>query len=176
MKKIMYMLAFAGLIGFTQTACAQRGGDKSKRPSPPATATTTLSSGAIITINYSQPALKGRTIGKDVEPMKGQVWRTGANEATIFETSKDITINGQKLPAGKYGFFAIMNENDWTLIFNTNWNQWGAFSYKQTEDVLRINVKANTAATALERLTYTAEQSGKISLIWGTLQLDFMAK
>jgi hypothetical protein len=176
MKKSIYLFALAGLICLCQTACAQRGGDKSKRPSPPATATATLSSGAVITINYSQPALKGRTIGKDVEPMKGQVWRTGANEATVFETSKDITINGQKLAAGKYGFFAIMNDNDWTLIFNTNWNQWGAFSYKQAEDVLRVNVKASTTGTSLERLTYTADQSGKISLGWGSLILDFIAK
>jgi hypothetical protein len=176
MKKSIYLFVLAGLISLSQTACAQRGGDKSKRPSPPATVTTTLSSGAVITINYSQPALKGRTIGKDVEPMKGQVWRTGANEATVFETSKDITINGQKLAAGKYGFFAIMNDSDWTLIFNTNWNQWGAFSYKQAEDVLRVNVKASTTGTSLERLTYTADQSGKVSLGWGSLILDFIAK
>src|SRR5690242_94848 len=79
--------------------------DKSKRPSPPATATATTDNGVTITIDYSQPSLKGRTIGKDVEPMKGKVWRAGANEATTFEVNKDVTINGQKLPAGKYALF-----------------------------------------------------------------------
>src|ERR1044072_9614573 len=79
--------------------------DKSKRPSPPATASATTSNGVTITIDYSQPSIKGREIGKAVEPMKNKVWRTGANEATVFEVNKDVTIDGKPLRAGKYGFF-----------------------------------------------------------------------
>ena len=89
---------------FSLQSCAQS--DKSKRPSPPASVTQKVGA-ATITINYSQPSLKGRTIGKDLEPKEGQVWRTGANEATVFETDKDILVEEQSLPAGKYALFTL---------------------------------------------------------------------
>src|SRR5215813_7165926 len=122
MKKLVSIVLLSAVLTSGLNACAQD--DKSKRPSPPATATQTLSSGATVTINYSQPALKGRTIGKDVEPMDGQVWRAGANEATVFEVSKSVKVEGQSLPAGKYALFTIKNGNDWTIIFNKKWNTW----------------------------------------------------
>lgn len=174
MKKVFSFALLASLVFSGLTACAQ--GDKANRPSPPAKVTQTVSTGATISIDYSQPALKGRTIGTDVEPMAGKVWRTGANEATVFETDKDIMVEGQKLSAGKYGLFTIMNGNDWTIIFNKTWNQWGAFDYKQADDVLRVNVKSSTASSAMERMTFMIDKSGKISLIWGTLKVDFTAK
>lgn len=88
MKKVFTVLSMAGLLLATTTLFAQeKKEDKSKRPSPPAKVTETIASGAIISIDYSQPAVKGRTIGKDLEPKGNAVWRTGANEATIFETS-----------------------------------------------------------------------------------------
>src|SRR6478735_11534170 len=98
MKKLLSITLLSTVLISSLNACAQD--DKSKRPSPPAKVTQTISSGTTVTIDYSQPGLKGRTIGKDVEPMNGKVWRMGANEATVFETDKDVTINGQKLPAG----------------------------------------------------------------------------
>jgi DNA gyrase inhibitor GyrI len=70
------------------------------------------------------------------------VWRTGANEATVFETSKAVKINGKELPAGKYGLFTISGKDNWTIIFNKTWKQWGAFSYKQADDALRVEAKA----------------------------------
>ena len=170
MKKIFSLAIFASFVFTTLTACAQT--DKSKRPSPPAKVTQTISSGATITIDYSQPALKGRTIGTDVEPMAGKVWRTGANEATVFETNKDIMVEGKKLPAGKYGLYSIMNGNDWTIIFNKTWDQWGT-EYKQADDALRVNVKSSTAPSAMERMTFMIDKSGKVSLIWGTLKVNF---
>ena len=98
----LMMICIASLQSFAQT-------DKSKRPSPPAKVTQTIKSGAIISINYSQPSVKGRTIGKDLEPMDNKVWRTGANEATVFSTDRNLTIDGKKLPAGKYGLFTLFN-------------------------------------------------------------------
>ncbi len=169
MKKLAFFSAFAIIFMTIGSACAQK-------PSPSATATATLQNGTTVSINYSSPALKGRTIGKDVEPMQGKVWRTGANDATVFEISKDVTINGKTLPAGKYGFFAINNGSDWTLIFNKTWKQWGAFSYKEAEDALRLNVAPITAPASLERLTYTVSDKGVVSLNWGTLQVDFNVK
>jgi len=176
MKKLFSFTILMGLMFTTITACAQGGGDPSKRPSPPAKATETIASGATITIDYSSPSLKGRTIGKDVEPKKGEVWRAGANDATVFEVSKDVTIEGKKLPAGKYAFFTLDNGNDYTLIFNKTSKQWGAYSYKQADDALRVNVKPGKSDTSVEKLTYTISKAGVVSLTWGTLKVDFTVK
>ena len=176
MKKIM-PLTFLGLMFLTVfTACAQD--DKSQRPSPPAKASATLSSGAVVTIDYSQPALKGRAIGKDVEPNDGQIWRMGANEATVFETSKDVMIEGQKLPAGKYALFGIGNGNEWTLIFNKVWQTLGAYDYYKNkgEDALKVKLKAVKASSSTDRLTYTITKDGKAALTWGTLVIPFSVK
>lgn len=177
MKKALSVLLLVSAVTIHFTASAQKE-DKSKRPSPPATATQTLASGATITINYSQPALKGRTIGKDVEPKDGEVWRTGANEATTFEVSKDVKVEGKTLPAGKYAFFSISKGSDWTLIFNKVWDTWGAFDYSKNKDkdALQVTVKAGTNSSAVERLTYTIDKGGKVSLMWGTLKVDFNVK
>lgn len=143
------------------------------KPSPAATATETLNNGTTVTIAYSQPALKGRTMGKDVEPMDGKVWRAGANEATVFEVNKNVTVNGTPLAAGKYGFFVLVNDGSWTLIFNKTWKQWGAFKYNEAEDALRVKVKPGKTATPMERLTYLVDKSGKVSLTWGDVQASF---
>src|SRR5437868_15328890 len=143
MKKLLTVAMFAAALTTTMQACAQQD-DKSKRPSPPAKVTEKIKSGATISIDYSQPSVKGRMIGKDVEPMDGKVWRTGANEATVFETDKEVTINGKKLPAGKYGLFTLFNGNDVTVIFNKTWKQWGAFDYKEADDAIRVPVKYTT--------------------------------
>ncbi len=174
MKKILSLVMAAALFCSLETACAQT--DKSKRPSPPASASATLANGALVTISYSQPSLKGRTIGKDIEPKEGKIWRTGANEATVFETSKDILVNGKALPAGKYGFFSINNGKEWTLIFNKKWDQWGAMSYQITDDALRITTTAVDINTPVEKLTYSIDKNGDISLTWGMLQVAFTVK
>ena len=169
MLTVMFICAAVSQRSFAQD-------DKSKRPSPPTKVTQPIKGGAIISIEYSQPSVKGRTIGKDLEPMDNKVWRTGANEATVFETDKNLTINGQKLPAGKYGLFTLFNGNDCTVIFNKTWNQWGAFNYKEADDVLRIKANVATASTPTEILTFKIEHSGMIMLLWGNLQVSFNAK
>ncbi|MCX6319366.1 MAG: DUF2911 domain-containing protein [Bacteroidetes bacterium] len=170
--KYFFLLAIAvtGIL----TASAQS--DKSKRPSPPAQAKQVLPNGATLTIDYSQPSIKGREIGTAIEPFEGKIWRAGANEATVFEVSQGVKVNGQELPAGKYGFFIIKNGDEWTLIFNKTWNQWGAFSYKESEDALRIKVKAGTADPAAEKLTYTISPEGMVSLHWGEYKISFDVK
>jgi hypothetical protein len=149
--------------------------DKSKRPSPPALAKESLTNGTNVSIDYSQPSVKGRTIGKDLEPMPGKVWRTGANEATVFEISKDVKINGQALPAGKYGLFTIMSEddNEWTIIFNKTWDQWGAFNYNASDDALRVKVKSTKAPQFTEKMTFTIGKDGTVTLLWGDKQVNF---
>ncbi len=172
MKKILSLALFSGILLMGINAHAQNE-DKSKRPSPPATVTATTSKGAVIKIDYSQPSIKGREIGKDVEPMQGKVWRTGANEATVFEVSKDVTINGKTLPAGKYALFSIWNGDKWTLIFNKKWEQWGAYDYKDSDDVLRVDVPNTKPTSMSEKLTFWVTNDGKVTLAWGNVGFDF---
>ena len=147
--------------------------DKSKRPSPPAQAKETLKSGAVVSIDYGQPSVKGRTIGKDLEPMDGKVWRAGANEATAFETSKDIIVEGKPLPAGKYALFTLSTGDDWTIIFNKTPGQWGAFKYNEADDVLRVKARASKNAAFAEKLTYTINKEGNVALLWGDRKVEF---
>ncbi|HEV8285801.1 MAG TPA: DUF2911 domain-containing protein [Chitinophagaceae bacterium] len=170
MKPILFFVMFFLVL----TACGQQ--DKSQRPSPPALAKQTLKNGTIVSIDYSQPAVKGRAIGKDLEPLPGKVWRTGANEATVFEVSKDVEVEGKKLPAGKYGLFTIANGDDWTIIFNKTWKQWGAFDYKDADDALRVNVKGGKAKEFAERMTFKISDEGKVRLLWGDKEVDFKVK
>ncbi len=170
MKTIFSLLVAASLLTITSSCTAQ---DKSKRPSPPATVTQTLPSSAVITINYSQPSVKGRTIGKDLEPMPGKVWRTGANEATTFETSKAIKVNGHPLPAGKYALFTLSGEKEWTVIFNKTFDQWGAFNYKESEDALRVQAMAKADAPFSEQLRFTIDKNGMVNLLWGSHKVEF---
>ncbi|MGV3510047.1 MAG: DUF2911 domain-containing protein [Sphingobacteriaceae bacterium] len=170
MKKLLALTFATMLIG--NIAFAQK--DKSKRASPPAKTTETLNNGAVITIEYSQPALKNRTIGKDIAPF-GKVWRTGANEATSFEVSKDVTIEGKTLPAGKYGLYTIPGEKEWIIIFNKAWDQWGTV-YKQDLDQLRVNVKPETTESLKERLIFEISKNGEVSLEWGETEVEFDVK
>jgi len=173
MKTLLKLATLATVLMLATTTHAQT--DKSTRPSPPALAKQKVGD-VIITIDYSQPSIKGRTIGKDLEPMDGQVWRTGANEATIFEVDKDVTVEGKSLEEGKYGLFTIVNGDDWTIIFNKNWNQWGAFSYKSDDDVLRVNVKATKADPYAEKFIINISEAGVVTLLWGDRKVEFTVK
>jgi hypothetical protein len=171
MKKII-TLALVSTLLISTTAFAQD--DKSKRPSPPVKVAETLKSGAALSIDYSSPSLKGRVIGKDIEPKTGVIWRAGANEATVFETSKNILVEGKALSAGKYAFFVLCGENgECTLIFNKNFEQWGASDYKQSEDALRVSVKSSKSASSVEKLTYSIGKDGHVALNWGTMEIGF---
>ncbi|WP_296701725.1 DUF2911 domain-containing protein [Algoriphagus sp.] len=148
-KKSLFGFVLMALIGFSATA--------QEKPSPAKTAEGTVGD-AKITINYSSPAVKGRVIWGDLVPLD-QVWRAGANEATTFTTSKDIMVEGKKLPAGTYGFFVIPGETQSTLIFNKVAKQWGAFDYDASQDVLRVTVPSQQTSTMEERLVYEVKPS-----------------
>jgi hypothetical protein len=174
MKKLFSVLAF--LVIMFQVQAQKPAEDKSKRPSPPAEITQKIASGATITINYSKPSVKGRAIGVNLEPMEGKVWRTGANEATWFETDKDITVDGMKLPGGKYGLFTIFNGNKATVIFNKIWDQWGAFTYKIEEDALRINTTVQVQDPPAEQMSFSMNKQGIVELHWGPKKVSFKVK
>lgn len=105
-----------------------------------------------ISIIYHRPSVKGRKIWDGLVPY-GKVWRAGANEATLFEVSKDVTINGKPLPAGKYSFHIIPTSADWTLVFSKDAGQWGSFQYNEKDDALRVTSKTQKS-NFHESLTY----------------------
>ncbi|HUS01547.1 MAG TPA: DUF2911 domain-containing protein [Chitinophagaceae bacterium] len=148
--------------------------DKSKRPSPPALVSETTASGLTITIDYSQPSVKGRSIGKEIAPY-GEVWRTGANEATVFEINKNATIDGKSLAAGKYGLYSVPGEKEWTIIFNKTWKQWGT-NYTENDDALRIKVTPSKSKDFTEKMTFSVNKDGRVTLLWGDTKVGFAVK
>lgn len=173
MKKI---ISFALLLSFLALGNSCQSQDKSKRPSAPAIVKQQTASGAALSIDYSRPLVKGRVIGKDLEPKDGQVWRTGANEATVFETSKAIKVEGKDLPAGKYALFTISGTDSWTIIFNKTWKQWGAYDYKEADDALRVSVTPQKSATFAEKMTFEIDKTGLVTLLWGDHKVSFKTK
>lgn len=123
----------------------------SQRASPAKMATGTIDEAAI-TINYSAPSVKGRKIWGGLVPYNA-VWRTGANEATTFETSADIEVAGESLSAGKYGVWTIPGEEEWTVIFNSAWDTWGT-NYDEKTDVLRVTVPFATVQEMQEQMMF----------------------
>ncbi len=167
--KSLTFLLFAGFVSFS--AVAQEAKPKA---SPAATATGKVN-GATITINYSSPAVKGRKIWGGLEAYD-KVWRAGANDATTFETDKDIKVEGKSLPAGKYSFFLIPRENGtWTAIFNKEPKQWGAFKYEEAKDALRVEVKVKPLKETQERLVYNVHSKG-FSLDWDKVSVPVAIK
>jgi hypothetical protein len=156
MKKKLLTKAFLATLMFAMVSVFAFGQDE--KPSPARVAEGTIN-GAKITINYSSPAVKGRTIWGDLVPL-GQVWRAGANDATTFETSQDIKIEGKTLPAGKYSFFIIPDQDQSTMIFNKVAKQWGAYSYDQAQDALRVSVPSIQSSNMEERLVYEVTDKG----------------
>lgn len=124
---------------------------------------------ANISINYGSPSVKGRKVWGNLVPYD-QVWRAGANEATVFTTDQRLAIEGAVLEAGKYSLFMIPNENGWTVIFNKTAKQWGAYDYKEADDALRVIVKTKKNANTQERLVYKIKKEG-VSMIWEKLEV-----
>jgi len=120
---------------------------------------------ASIAVDYSAPSVKGRTIWGGLEKY-GKVWRAGADANTTFSFDKEVTINGTKVPAGKYGFFIIpKKEGNWTVILNKKNDSWGAYSYDKSNDLLRLEIAPNFVDENQEMLTYTISDKG-IEMAW----------
>lgn len=145
------------------------------RVSPKSTVTQTVGL-TDVTVTYSRPSVRGRQIFGELVPMN-EVWRTGANEATIFKVSNDVTINGQKLPEGSYSLHTIPGENEWTLIFNKKADQWGSYEYKPEEDALRVTAKPETVPSPTELLTisFPEVQRNKATAVieWDRVRVPF---
>lgn len=140
--------------------------EKAKRQSPPAIAAGNIR-GASIAVEYGQPVKNGREIFGKLIPY-GELWRTGANEATEITVSKDMIVAGKLLKAGRYELFTIPTAEKWTIIFNSKLGQWGEFYYDTQSDVLRVEVPSGSNDTVLERLTLQIETSPLegLSIAW----------
>jgi hypothetical protein len=160
------------LLMAVMASAQQPARDKSKRPSPPATAEVELK-GKKIVIDYSRPSLKGRKVGQELAPY-GQVWRAGANEATALTTEIDLTIGGVKVPAGKYTLYALPAEGTWKLIINKQTGQWGT-EYDASQDLARIDMKKTALPQSAEQFTISFDKKGEskadLNLDWETTRV-----
>lgn len=144
--------------------------DKSTRKSPPRTAEGEIGSAAV-TVSYGSPSVRGRTIFGDLIPY-GNIWRTGANEATTITFSEDVMVEGQALPAGTYALFTIPGEEAWTVIFNKEAEQWGAYDYDESMDALRVEVAPETLKESVEMLEF--EVGGDmVTMRWSDVAVPF---
>ena len=122
-----------------------------------------------IEINYSRPGVKGRAIFGGIVPY-GQVWRTGANQATKITFSTDVKLNGEDVPAGSYALFTIPGEDEWTVILSKNADQFGAFQYDAKDDLARFKVVPIKLAETIDTFTIEfnriRDDSAELNLIW----------
>ena len=133
--------------------------DPSQRPSPPAQAQCKFSDGKTITVDYSSPRAKGRKIFGGLVPY-GQVWRTGANDATTFVTGADLTVEGKAVPAGSYTMFTVPTADKWTLIISKHTGEWGIPYKYESEELARVPMAASKTSSPVENFTISFDQSG----------------
>jgi hypothetical protein len=169
----------AGLVVCLVLLCSFFSFAQEKVPaSPPASATAKIGT-TDVTVKYSSPAVKGRKVWGELVPY-GEVWRTGANEATTITFSKDVTVEGQKLAAGTYALFTVPGDAEWTIVFNKTAKQWGAFKYDQAQDALRVKVKPVAAKSMNERMKIDVQPKGKgagvVTIMWENLAVPFNVK
>ena len=126
-----------------------------------------------VAVQYGQPSMKGRAIFGDLVPY-GKIWRTGANEASFIEFSGNAMVNGEKVKAGKYALFTIPGEKEWTVILNEVWNQWGAYNYDSSKDVLTFKIPAEQIKASIEAFTIGISKDGELSIGWDTTVVAFM--
>lgn len=120
-------------------------------------------------VDYASPAVKGRRIFGGIVPFD-RVWRTGANEATVFTASREFTFGDQQVPAGSYAIFTIPGKSSWTVILNRNTKAWGVRGYDAANDVARVTVRPENLSSSRERLTFlfsdATEATAHLDIEW----------
>src|SRR6266436_9184263 len=154
--KIRNALVILLLPVFTLLACAQ---DATKRPSPAAQAQCKFSDGKTIKSDYSSPRVKGRKIFGGLVPY-GEVWRTGANDATTLVTDTGLRIGDKDVPAGSYTLFTIPNADKWTLIISKKTGEWGIPYPGEGEDFVRVDMRVSQLSAPVENFTIGFDQTG----------------
>jgi Protein of unknown function (DUF2911) len=199
MKTLRNLFPFAALlVAFCAAQTPAQTPLRLPRPSPKASVMQTVGV-TDVSITYSRPGVKGRKIWGDppasapagaatlddgrarpadaVLVPYGHVWRSGANEATLFKVSDDVLVNGQPLAAGSYSLHTIPGRDEWTIIFNKDDGQWGSFTYDEKKDALRVKAKPQPSADSQEWLAYSIdpvnESSARVNIRWEKLTVPF---
>jgi hypothetical protein len=164
-------------IVFSIAAIAQMG---KSRPSPPASATCDLGGGKAVKTDYSSPRMKGRKIYGDLVPF-GEVWRTGANDATTFVASADVVVGGKNIPAGSYTIFTVPTADKWTLIINKKTGEWGIPYKYESDELARVDMKVSKLLSPVEDFTISYDKSASgcaMHIDWETTRasVDISAK
>jgi len=152
--RISVLTFFILAIAASVTAFAQ---DMSKRPSPPANAQCKFSDGKTVTIDYSSPRMKGRKVYGGLVPY-GEVWRTGANEATTFIPNTDVSVGGKDVAAGSYTIFTVPNQDKWVLIVNKKTGEWGIPYKYEGDELVRTDMTVSSTPSAVENFTIGFDQ------------------
>ena len=198
-----FYTSFLALLLFVLVAAEYASAQALRTPRPSQKASVMQTIGVTdVTITYSRPGVKGRTIWGDAPPdyeatakgeatldnqntrpkgmvivPYGHVWRTGANEATQFVVTDDVLINGQKLPAGSYSLQTVPGKEEWTIVFNGTANQWGSFNYDEKKDTLRVKAKPQWVAENQEWLVYSfdpvTDNSAQVNIRWEKISVPF---
>ena len=168
-------IALLALLTFVLTAASF-----AQKPSPAASASCDLGAGKSVKTDYSSPRMKGRKIYGDLVPF-GQVWRTGANEATTFVTSSAITVGGKTVPAGSYTIFTVPTADKWTLIINKKTGEWGIPYKYESDELARVDMKVSKLPSPLENFTISYQKGGSgctMNIDWDTTRasVDISAK
>jgi Protein of unknown function (DUF2911) len=156
-KTLMVVLGCLVFGGLAWKTAAQQ------RKSPHEQASTTIA-GKKITIDYGRPYARGRKIIGGLVPY-GQVWRTGADEATVLTTDTDLDINGLKVPKGSYSLFTLPSDSGWKLIVNKTAKQWGAFKYQESDDLGRVDMNVSKSPQPVEQFTISFEPAGSNKVV-----------
>jgi hypothetical protein len=164
MKKFALIAVSLFAIATLAPAQMNMGQDKSKRPSPPASAECKFSDGKTIKIDYSSPRAKGRKIfgtasDKALVPY-GEVWRAGANEATTFVTDTNLMVGGKAVPAGEYTIFTVPTADKWTLIINKKTGEWGVPYKYEADELARVDMRVSKTNAAVENFMIGFDQGG----------------
>lgn len=160
MNRFGMVLTVAVMSGVAGSASAQQ------KASPRDSVKATIG-GATVSINYGRPSMRGRTIMGELVPW-GQVWRTGANEATTLVTTKSLMFGSAMIPAGTYTLYTVPAKDGWKLIINKQTGQWGT-EYHQEQDLIRVDMKVEALTAPVEMFTIKIESKGT----GGTLRLEW---
>ena len=178
MNRLVRPIAAAWTLAVLAIADPAAAAPKNAPQSSPFASVTQRIGANDVTISYHRPGVKGRKIWGELVP-SGQIWRAGANEATTISFTEDVTIEDQPLRAGTYSFFAVPGEKEWTLVFNREVKQWGAFEYKEAKDALRVKVVPRPGPFE-EWLSYRFRDltlnSAVAVLSWEKLEIPFVIR
>lgn len=174
-KNVLVITLFAFVVLFSNETTAQKFAPLDKSPMDATSFPSDYKiSEKVVKVTYSRPQLKGRDIAK-LAP-SGKMWRTGANEATEITFYKDVTFGGKAVKAGRYSLFTIPGEKEWTVVLSTAKNVWGAYFYKQDEDVVRVQAKVSQSDDTIEAFSMVFDNDMNLHMGWGNTVVSIIIK